>query len=121
MKDEQSSDELQHNGGDQDCIEACTACSQTCLQMAMTHCLEMGGAHAEPSHMRLMLDCAAVCELAARLQLGASEFADDFCALCAEVCLACADSCDGLEGMEDCAQTCRDCAAQCETRSGMAS
>ena len=27
-------------------------------RVAMNHCLEMGGRHAEPQHMKIMLDCA---------------------------------------------------------------
>jgi hypothetical protein len=106
---------------DLDCIDACTGCAQTCLDAALNHCLERGGEHVAPPHFRLMMDCAEICQLSARLQLGSSEFAEEFCALCAQVCLACADSCDALEGMDDCAQACRDCARSCETMSGMAS
>ena len=118
-----NADEIDDKKGldSQDCIEACTQCAQVCLQAAMNHCLEQGGEHVAPAHLRLMMDCADICQLSARLQLGSSEFAEDFCALCAEVCLACADSCDTLSGMEDCAEACRQCAASCETMSGMAS
>ncbi len=105
----------------QDCIQACTECAQTCLQTAMNHCLESGGQHTEPSHFRLMMDCAEVCQTAARLQLSNSEFSEEFCALCAEVCAACADSCEELGDMDECVRACRDCARSCETMSGMAS
>ncbi len=114
-------DELDATEADMACVLACTRCAQMCQHMAMNHCLESGGEHVAPPHFRLMSDCAEVCQLSARLILGSSEFAEDFCALCAEVCLACADSCDRLEGMDDCAQACRDCAQHCETLSGMGS
>ncbi len=118
MKDEAFEDEREDDedtlGDDLDCVDACTRCAQFCLNTAMTHCLEVGGEHAAPAHLRLMLDCAEVCQLSARLQLSGSEFAEDACALCAQVCLACAESCDELEGMEDCAEVCRDCARHCE-------
>lgn len=121
MIDEPQEDDEEVQGLDVDSIDACTLCAQICLQTAMNHCLDMGGEHVAPPHFRLMMDCAEVCQLSARLQLSGSEFAEEFCALCAEVCLACADSCDNLDGMDDCAQACRDCAASCETMSGMAS
>ena len=36
----------------QACIDACNHCYRTCLQMAMTHCLESGGKHVEADHLR---------------------------------------------------------------------
>ena len=48
----------------QQCMEDCHQCHLMCLQMAATHCLEMGGRHTEPAHMRLMLDCAEICQTA---------------------------------------------------------
>ncbi|MES2980069.1 MAG: four-helix bundle copper-binding protein [Pseudomonadota bacterium] len=105
----------------QRCIEACTHCSQTCLQMAMTHCLEEGGQHVEPEHFRLMMDCAEVCQTSARLQLSGSQFMEEFCALCAEICLSCADSCERVGNMQACVEACQACARSCEEMSGMAS
>ena len=34
------------------CIEECLRCYQTCLSTAMGHCLEIGGQHTEPKHLR---------------------------------------------------------------------
>jgi hypothetical protein len=99
------------------CIEACSNCYQTCLSMAMGHCLEQGGAHVEPVHFRLMLSCAEICQTSANLQLSASSFTTDMCQLCATVCDACADSCRRLEGMEDCVHACVACAASCRQMS----
>ncbi len=39
------------------CIDECHQCHMSCLSMAATHCLETGGKHAEPRHMRLMWLC----------------------------------------------------------------
>ena len=96
----------------QSCIDACTKCYQVCLQTAMNHCLETGGKHVEPSHFRLMINCAQICQTSADLQLSGSEFVAQYCSLCAEVCEACAISCAAL-GMTDCEKACRDCAASC--------
>jgi hypothetical protein len=101
----------------QDCIDACTACHRSCLGMALTHCLEKGGRHVEPDHLRLMFSCAQLCATCADLQLGASPFASRLCALCADACAACADSCRPLDGMEDCVAACSRCAETCRAMS----
>lgn len=44
----------------QACMDACHECHVTCLHMAMNHCLEAGGKHAEPQHMKIMMDCAQI-------------------------------------------------------------
>jgi hypothetical protein len=35
------------------CIEDCLRCYGVCTNMAMNHCLELGGEHVEPKHFRL--------------------------------------------------------------------
>ena len=47
-------------------MTALADCHIQCLSMAMTHCLEMGGEHSRPQHLRLMMDCAAMCALTGR-------------------------------------------------------
>src|SRR5215217_3671660 len=44
-----------------DCIELCNDCHKACLETAM-YCLQQGGKHAEPNHVRLMFDCAEICQ-----------------------------------------------------------
>lgn len=101
----------------QDCIDACTHCHQTCLQMALTHCLEKGGRHVEPEHFRLMMTCADLCATSARLQLSGSPFSARLCALCAGACHACANSCRELDGMEACVRACEECERTCREMS----
>lgn len=95
------------------CIANCLACHHACLEAAMNHCLEMGGAHLEKAHVRLMRDCAEICQTAANFMLSSSRFHGRVCGVCAEVCDACADSCETLDGMADCARACRACAESC--------
>lgn len=97
----------------QDCIDACANCHQACLQTALTHCLQVGGRHVEPEHFRLMMDCASICESCANLQLSGSPYAPRLCALCADICHACALSCLALDGMEECARACEACEHTC--------
>lgn len=98
----------------QACIDACRHCQQTCLQMAMSRCLETGGQHVEPEHFRLMINCAEICQTAANFMLSHSPLHAVICNACAQICTACADSCEHLGDMDDCVQACRQCAKQCE-------
>src|SRR5882757_5948372 len=94
-------------------IKALQHCHATCLSMAMVHCLEMGGEHARPQHLRLMLDCAGLCAFTADAFGRKSQFHNRFAALCARVCETCEKDCAALGGMEDCVQACRECARLC--------
>ena len=96
------------------CMDACHECHITCLHMAMNHCLEAGGRHAEPQHMKLMLDCAQICSVAIDFMARKPEHHRHICRECAEICRACASSCEGLDGMEDCVAACRKCAEACD-------
>lgn len=97
----------------QACINECLDCYKTCLSEAMTRCLEMGGAHIEPHHFRLMLNCAEICQTSANFMLSKSPLHAAVCDVCAQVCEACAQSCDEVEGMSECATQCRKCATSC--------
>lgn len=79
----------------------------------MTHCLEAGGDHTAPQHFRLMVDCAAICATTADFMLHKSQFQHQLCALCAEACIACAEDCARVGGMEACVAACRACAEHC--------
>jgi hypothetical protein len=99
----------------QQCIRECIECYSICLQTTI-HCLEMGGPHAEPAHIRLMTDCAEICQTSANFMLRDSELHVRTCAVCAEICERCADDCErfGNEArMRACADTCRRCAESC--------
>ncbi|ARP94159.1 four-helix bundle copper-binding protein [Bordetella genomosp. 13] len=98
----------------QQCIDECLACHQSCLGMAMRHCLPTGGRHTEPGHFRLMLACAQMCHTAAQMMLIGVPHHRHVCADCASICRQCADSCDALDGMDGCAAMCRRCADACE-------
>lgn len=104
----------QINAEMQDCMDACHQCHMTCLSMAMNHCLEVGGRHAEPRHIKIMLDCAQICSVAMDFMARGSEHHRHICRECAEICRACAASCEGLDGMEDCVQACIRCAEACD-------
>ena len=100
------------------CIQECSGCHATCLEM-IGHCLHLGGPHADPHHVRLLQDCAQICQTSADFMLRGSDLHGHVCRGCAEVCRKCAGDCERLAGddapMKACAQTCHRCAASCQT------
>ena len=106
-----------------ECITNCQQCAAICLE-TMSHCLALGGKHAQAMHINLLLDCPEICRTSAGFMLRGSELHPRTCGVCAEVCRACAESCDQLAGgdelMKRCAEMCRRCADSCERMSGMA-
>ncbi len=103
----------------QRCIEDCLDCFRTCTE-TIAYCLQKGGRHAEANHVRLLQDCADICETAAAFMMRRSDLHVRTCALCAETCLRCAEDCDRLaddERMRRCAEVCRRCAESCRQMS----
>lgn len=99
----------------QQCIDECTRCHAVCME-AITHCLEKGGRHAEPTHMRLLMDCAQICATSADFMLRGSDLHHLTCGACAEVCERCAEDCEKMADdpkMQECAEACRRCAESC--------
>jgi hypothetical protein len=96
-----------------ECMRALADCHTTCLSTAMTHCLEMGGEHTRPQHLRLMMDCAAICSAAEDLLAHKSQFHTQVCALAADICEVCGEDCERVGEMEACVQACRRTAVLC--------
>jgi hypothetical protein len=97
------------------CIEECTHCAAICIETTH-HCLQMGGEHAAPEHIRTLLDCAEMCQTSANFMLRMSDMHGQVCGVCAEACRRCAESCEQFgddKTMELCAQTCRSCEESC--------
>jgi len=78
--------------------------------MATTHCLEMGGEHVAPQHLRLTLLCAEICETSAKFLMSNSDLHKETCRVCATVCAECADDCQRVGDMDECVDACRACA-----------
>lgn len=108
----------------QQCIQNCMECHRVCTEM-VTHCLSLGGAHAEPAHITLLLDCAEICATSAAFMIRGSQYHAQTCGVCAEVCTACADDCERIAGgdemMKQCAEICRRCADSCKQMAAMRS
>jgi hypothetical protein len=104
----------------QQCIQNCLDCHSVCLS-TITHCLQMGGQHAEPHHIGLMMDCAEICQTSANFMLRDSRLHTLTCGVCAQVCEQCAQDCERFtddESMQQCAQMCRQCAQSCRQMAG---
>lgn len=99
------------------CIQLCQDCHAICIQM-IGHCLRIGGRHAAPDHIRLLMDCAQICTISADYMARESSFHDRTCIVCSEICRRCAESCGLIAGdnqlMRQCAELCRRCSESCE-------
>lgn len=101
--------------GMSECIDNCTRCAQVCVE-TVDYCLGNGGDHAAQEHIRLLLDCANICQTSAGFLTRHSDHHTSTCKVCAEVCRACADSCAQFANdaqMKKCADACRTCAESC--------
>ncbi len=100
----------------QECIENCLTCHATCLA-TIPHCLGMGGEHASPNHISLLLECVQICQTSADFMVMNSNLHGRICAVCAEACERCAQDCERLanddEQMLACADMCQRCAESC--------
>ncbi len=104
------------------CIQNCTDCHHICVE-TVAYCLQMGGKHAEASHITILLDCAEICQTSANFMLRGSTFHGRTCGVCAEVCERCAQECEQMcddAQMQACAEACRRCAESCRQMATMA-
>lgn len=107
----------------EDCIEKCMDCYKSCTE-TMAHCLDMGGKHAESSHMSMMMDCAEICNISADFMLRDSNMSAAICEKCAEICDICAEDCKSFKDdteMMQCADMCVACAESCRKMVGQSS
>lgn len=97
------------------CIANCTESHSVCTE-TITHCLEVGGAHAESSHVRLLIDCAEICSISAAFMLRGSPTHKRICGICADICEQCAKECERFTEdarMQHCANLCHSCSHSC--------
>ena len=103
----------------QSCIEACNECATTCSHCA-TSCLHESDVKNLAHCVQLDLECAAICRSAAELMSLGSSYAQKLCAICADICDACAAECEKhshLEHCKACAEACKRCAEECRSMS----
>ena len=102
----------------EECVRACNACADACDDCS-TACLNEPDVRSMAECVRLDLDCAAICRLAAGYMARGSARATEVCRLCAAICEACAAECQKHEAdhCQRCAAACRACAAKCREMS----
>ena len=99
----------------QQCIQYCRDCQRICM-LTMTHCFAQGGEMCEATHIRLLMDCAEMCQTSANFMLRASDLHPYTCAVCAQVCEQCKAACERFpdsQQMRLCADACQRCADSC--------
>ncbi len=113
---------LQYIGGKQqlyfdlcNSVDECQSCARICID-TMNYCLRMGGEYADSSFIRLLRDCAEMCEVAADQCWKAPLVQMRNFELCAELCERSA----WFSGqfyydpiLLRCAANCRQCASYC--------
>lgn len=88
------------------------------LQAAAVRSFDAGGMELDPVHLRLLLDCAQMCETAADFMSRNSPYHLYLCEVCAAICEACAESCALAGEMEECAAICQECIGVCRALAG---
>ena len=113
---------MNHEQHMKECLQRCQECHVICTETAQ-HCLTMGGKHSEAEHIRLLLDCAEICQTSADFLMRSSPRHVLTCNVCSEICSMCADSCERLASedtmMKKCADVCRRCAQSCRQMAQM--
>ena len=96
------------------CIEACYLCATACDNCAAS-CLDEENLEMMREWIKLDMQCANICRLAAQFMTLNSGSAQDLCRLCADVCQKCGDECGKHEHdhCQDCSSACHHCAEQC--------
>jgi hypothetical protein len=88
------------------------------LQGAAVRSFDAGGMELDPVHLRLLLDCAQMCEMTADFMSRNSPYHLYLCEVCAAICEACAESCALAGSMEECAAICQECIVVCRALAG---
>lgn len=98
----------------QSCIDECNTCATACDHCAAS-CLDEQDVQKMARCIKLDMDCAQICRLAAGYMARGSELAGVICNACAEACDACAEECAQyqMDHCQRCAEACRRCAREC--------
>ncbi|URZ09165.1 four-helix bundle copper-binding protein [Clostridium felsineum] len=103
----------------QKCIDACVKCSQACYE-CFESCLNEPDIDRRRSCLKLLIECARMCEMSMAGMSMNSQFAKDHCKLCQVACDQCAKECSMFQDdhCQKCADVCRTCASECASMSG---
>ncbi len=76
----------------QACIYACGRCAQACYE-CLNACLNEQDANPRKNCIKILMECAKMCEMSVGLMAMNGQFAKDHCKLCATICDKCAQEC----------------------------
>ena len=99
----------------QKCIDACNRCAQACYE-CFEACLNEADVQARTKCIKMLAECAQMCQMSATGMASNGMFVKEHCGLCAIVCDACAQECNMFKDQhcKQCAQECRTCAQECK-------
>lgn len=103
------------------CLEACVRCAQECEHCAEA-CLSERDVAKMADCIRLDNDCAEICWTAAAYMSRGSQFSQEICRICADICEACGKECrkHKMDYCQRCADECERCAEECRQMAGAA-
>ncbi len=114
--------EILQNEKYQSCIDACMACAESC-EFCATSCLREENIKSRVRCIQLDRDCANICLTTSTFMSWDSEYANQLCNTCADICEACAKECKThqMDHCQKCAEACRRCAQECRNMASSAS
>lgn len=103
------------------CIDACIQCAQEC-EHCTDACLGEKDIKEMAACIRLNKDCAEICWSAAALMSRGSQFAQEVCRICTEICDVGGAECrkHSVDHCQRCADACEGCADECRRMAGAA-
>jgi len=115
--DGSSEGDAKHKAMMKSCCDACGECARAC-NTAFHHCVEQaaGGKLPHARMAQITADCAAFCELSAKLISRHSTLMPLSCRACADACRRCAQDCATLDTdleMKTCVDACSRCEESC--------
>ncbi len=96
------------------CIELCQRCHNVCVGLVDS---QSTGDRLSEALLRVLQDCAEICQTSTNFLLRGSKFHAQICGVCAEICLQCAAACEEFptnSRMKEGAEICRQCAESCQ-------
>ncbi|MHB1053060.1 MAG: four-helix bundle copper-binding protein [Thiobacillus sp.] len=102
------------NQSENECLIECNACAAACLQCA-SDCIDEEDPKSMARCIKLDLECADICRLAAASIARGDDNMKAVCSLCADACETCGTECakHPMDHCKRCAEACKRCAAAC--------
>ena len=96
------------------CMSECRSCQTSCEKVLAKE------KDKNSDRAKLLGDCISMCKTSREFMSRGSANHGKVCALCADICKKCAESCDTSKdkSTKDCAEECRKCASSCEKMAG---